>query len=185
MRRHLKPPATASTAPGCGPTGLESNVMDGIAPEEWRPIPGFERTYEISSLGRVRSIPRPGTRGGILKLPLDSDGYPRMTLAQDGTATPMSVHRMVARVFIGPRPDGLEVRHLDGVANHCWVGNLTYGTGSQNILDAVRHGTHPEARKTHCPRGHEYNEENTYRMPSRPSYRYCRTCNRDRRPQAA
>ena len=56
--------------------------------------------------------------------------------------TGMYVHQMVAEAFIGPKPLGLEVRHLDGnrLNNHSC--NLAYGTRRQNMLDAMKHGTH-------------------------------------------
>lgn len=58
--------------------------------------------------------------------------------------------------------------------------NLAYGTRSQNVADAIRHGTYrnaiaeKNAEKTHCPRGHEYDDSNTYLAPS--GRRFCRAC---------
>lgn len=152
-------------------------MNDAIA-EEWRPVVGYEATYLISNLGRVRSLPRLGTRGGIMKTRVSHDGYLQLTLAQDGVRRPSKVHRLVAEAFLGPRPPGLQIRHIDGDSLNSRVDNLAYGTGSQNILDEVIHGTHNEARKTHCPRGHEYTPENTYYRPGHPTGRYCRACNR-------
>ena len=69
------------------------------------------------------------------------------------------------------------MRHLDGIPANNRPENLRYGTGSENIYDAVEHGTHYQARKTHCPAGHEYTEENTYVFPN--GARHCKTCRRE------
>lgn len=71
------------------------------------------------------------------------------------------VHQLVAAAFIGPAPHGTEVRHKDGHRGNNVPSNLEHGSSSDNTLDAVRHGTHNMARKTHCLRGHEFTPENT------------------------
>lgn len=53
--------------------------------------------------------------------------------------------------------------------------HLSWGSRSDNLRDSVRDGTHVWANKTHCPSGHEYNEENTRMYGGR---RYCKPCNR-------
>jgi hypothetical protein len=87
------------------------------------------------------------------------------------------VHRLVLAAFVGPCPEGMEVRHLDGNPANTRLANLRYGTHSENELDKVRHGTHHEARKTHCNRGHEYTQDNTRRRRDTGS-RECLTCAR-------
>lgn len=56
--------------------------------------------------------------------------------------------------------------------------HLYDGTVRDNALDRVGHGTDFNARKTHCPHGHPYDEENT--AIAKSGQRVCRTCNRDR-----
>jgi hypothetical protein len=140
--------------------------------EEWRPIPGFPH-YFVSSLGRALSTKR--GRRIILRASPNKDGYPQIKAWQDGVPTDFAVHRLVARLFIGPRPEGQEVRHLDGVKTNCAVGNLRYGTRSENTQDRRRHGTDHNVNKTHCPRNHPYDEANTYYAPTG---RRCRECAR-------
>lgn len=144
--------------------------------EEWRPVPGYERTYEVSSLGRVRSLRRTTTPGGIRKLRLNTHGYVDVNLSQDNRVVTHRVHKLVMLAFCGPRPDGHEVRHLNGDPTDNRRENLAYGTVSENRLDITRHGHNRNANKTHCSRGHEYTPENTYVIPSRPRGRYCRAC---------
>lgn len=141
--------------------------------ERWLPVPGYEGIYEISSHGQVKSyhwdpprLLRPGWR--------KDDGYANVVLCADGTQTTRTVHSLVLEAFAGPRPEGMEARHLDGnPANNYWApgdteeeirangGNLFYGTGRQNNLDQVAHGTHNKSSRKKCAQGHDYTPENT------------------------
>jgi len=152
--------------------------------EEWRPIAGFHG-YEVSSLGRVRSWkrgPKPillaqsvSCKSGHLKVFL-------FTPERDSTSRPTRrirrVHRLVTEAFIGPLPTGMETRHLDGDPTNNALTNLRYGTHSENQLDAVAHGTHAMATRTHCPQGHPYDAENTYAC--KRGARHCKECSRQR-----
>lgn len=146
------------------------------ATEEWRSIPGFEGYYRVSSHGRVASIRRRGTPGGLIAVSIANTGYPTVSLFRDGKHAMRQVHALIAAAFLGPRPSEMEVRHLDGNKLHCVISNLAYGTHSENVRDLLRHGTHYQANKTHCPRGHPYDEANTYRSPGK---RDCRACRRE------
>lgn len=142
--------------------------------EAWLPIPGYEGLYEVSSLGRVYSRPRERTRGGLIKTPINKNGYPEVHLNGPNGRTWL-LHAVVCLAFFGPRPDDLEVRHLDGNKANPTLPNLAYGTRSENVLDRVRHGTHNMASKTHCKRGHPLTAENVYVAPG-GNRRQCRRC---------
>lgn len=156
-----------------------------LSGESWLPIPGYEGCYEVSNLGRVRSLPRNTTFGRILAQDILHAGHRRVTLYRDGRRSRIFVHRLVLLAFVGPCPEGMECRHLNGDSADNRLANLTYGTRSENTLDDVRHGKHRNARKTHCIRNHEYTPENTYVGPD--GSRKCRTCARedDRKRRAA
>ena len=143
--------------------------------EQWKPIPGFDG-YEVSSLGRVLSTVRRIPR--ILSQKEQTPGgYPQVALqAPDGRRVTRLVHRLVAEAFHGPCPQGQEVLHIDGNRQNPHADNLRWGTRADNMQDQVRHGVHVQAKKTSCPSGHPYDEANTYRIPSRPTARYCRAC---------
>jgi hypothetical protein len=144
--------------------------------EQWRTIPGFS-DYEVSDLGRVLSRRRRQPR--ILRQARDGKGYMRVTLFGEekgcgrGGGRTVQVHAVVMSAFVGPRPDGQEIRHLDGDSTRNVLHNLAYGTHAANMQDRVAHGRHPDANKTHCKWNHEFTEANTriYR-----GQRYCRTC---------
>jgi hypothetical protein len=149
--------------------------------EQWRPVVGYEGLYEVSDLGRVRSTRRRGAVGGIAKQFVSNrNGYWVVNLHRPGGHAHRTVHGMVMESFVGPRPAGMDIRHLDGNPQNARLSNLAYGTRSENNLDKRLHGTDHNVRKTHCPQGHPYDEQNTYVLPSRPSARYCRTCQRAR-----
>jgi hypothetical protein len=68
-------------------------------------------------------------------------GYPRVTMQRGGNTFYRFAHQMVAEAFLGPRPDGQEVRHKDGVRPNPSLFNIEYGTRAQNIADCKIHGT--------------------------------------------
>ncbi|AEK09646.1 HNH endonuclease [Mycobacterium phage Mozy] len=87
------------------------------------------------------------------------------------------VHVLVLEAFVGPRPEGMNACHNNGIPNDNRVENLRWDTPSENNRDLIRHGTHVQARKTHCPQGHEYTPENTRLYLYEGGWRrYCRAC---------
>ncbi len=144
-----------------------------MSDETWRPIPGFVGKYEVSNLGRVRSFVR-GPR--LLSTWTEKTfGYKKVRIGGRGHNS-RYVHQFVLEAFAGPRPDGMVARHLNGDPTDNRPENLAWGTQSENMADAVRHGTHYEARRTECPRGHAYDEKNTGNYTGRN--RTCRECAR-------
>jgi hypothetical protein len=127
-----------------------------VTDETWRPIDGYDGKYWVSSLGRVRSFATNRTVGRLLVPHVRARNYPTVNLYWGRKRSNQYVHQLVAHAFLGPRPDGAEVRHLDGGRFNNRADNLAYGSKSENALDAVRHGAHAGARKTHCPQGHPY-----------------------------
>lgn len=140
-------------------------------PEQWRPIDGFP-DYQISNHGRVQSL-KTG-RPHLMKLSPNHRGYLMVSLSHGTRRMTRTVHLLVAYHFLGPRPEGMECRHVDGDKTHNSVDNLDWGTQSQNTLDQVAHGVHNMASKTHCPQNHPYDEENTRHL--RDGSRECRRC---------
>ena len=101
--------------------------------EEWRPVPGWEATHEVSDRGRVRSRTRVLTQR-------DDRGYAQVTLRHRDRLKSYLVHRLVALAFLGPRPDGMEVCHGDGNKRNNTPANLRYGTPRDNGADKRKHG---------------------------------------------
>lgn len=105
--------------------------MDETTPEHWLPVVGYEGLYEVSDLGRIYSIPRPGVRGGMLR-PTSRNAYLCVGLSRAGSRTTPAIHVLVARAFLGPRPDGQYVCHGPAGPRDNSVANLSYGTPAKN-----------------------------------------------------
>jgi hypothetical protein len=111
--------------------------------DELRDIPGF-LGYAITKDGRVWSKPRKGRRGGIWLTPFPiRSGHLKVGLRKDGDRHWRCIHRLVLETYVGPCPDNMECRHLNGNPKDNRADNLTWGTQAENSKDAVRHGTHP------------------------------------------
>lgn len=108
---------------------------------KWIDIPGYEKLYQITDAGQIRSLPRNTTKGKVLKNTINNKGYPCVNLCKNGTATKIAVHQLILLSFVGPMPRGEISRHLDGDPTNSTLTNLKYGTHSQNNNDAVKHGT--------------------------------------------
>lgn len=155
--------------------------------ENWRPVPGYEGAYEVSDLGRVRSLPRiimrangiPQKIHGRMLKPYVANGYPTVRIAKGGdrgNGQTRLVHRLVAFAFLEPGPEGTEVCHIDGDKGNPRASNLYWGTRAENLADSIAHGTwnNQNVGKTHCIRGHEFTPANTYVWKT---HRICRACN--------
>lgn len=176
--------ATSGQASNGGGPSFSAPVPSVDQLEEWRPIPGLDG-MEASSLGRIRSMRRRGTSGGLKKAWIDQrHGYLVVSISrykQGRKGGPTYVHALVAAAFFGPLPKGMHTRHLDGDKSNNSVTNLRYGTPSENLYDAVRHGTHGMTSRTHCAQGHPFDELNTRVETTRTgTRRRCRKCCADR-----
>jgi hypothetical protein len=148
-----------------------------VSAEHWLPVVGAEEDYFVSSKGAVWSRPRRSVRGGLLR-PVVRHGYLTVGLGRNRI---VSIHSLVAAAFIGPRPAGMHIRHLDGDKSNNYVTNLCYGTPAENAADGLRMGRHHCANLTHCPKGHPYDVANTIwvaRGQRNQSERRCRACRR-------
>lgn len=128
--------------------------------ERWQPVVGYEGVYEVSNLGRVRSLDRTVRRGaatyfraGVLLTPKrQTTGHLWVGLCSRGRKTAHRIHALVLAAFTGPRPKGMEIRHLDGDAKNNALTNLVYGTSSENKHDAYAHGALKSGEASHFAR---------------------------------
>lgn len=146
----------------------------GPASEIWVPVPGWSR-YRVSDAGRVRNV-----AGRLLTQAVHRDGRLRVKLSRDGRQKRIAVHVLVLISFVGPRPDGAEACHLDGDCVNNRLSNLRWDSRSANQHDSVRHGTHANGAKSHCPRMHELTESNLVPSKLARGFRECLTCERER-----
>lgn len=110
-------------------------------------IPGFP-DYAVTTDGDIFSFKRK-TPFRLKARVSSSTGYPGVSLCRHGEIRSITVHSAVASAFIGQRPEGHVVRHLDGNPQNCKLSNLAYGTYSQNEDDKERHGRRPRGESIH------------------------------------
>jgi len=101
--------------------------------EVFIPIIGFEKYYEVSNLGRIKSI----KSNIIRKVFLDKDGYERITLTIKQVRYAKIVHRLVALNFISNN-NNLVVNHINGIKTDNKVTNLELVTILENNLHAIK-----------------------------------------------
>ncbi len=108
--------------------------------EIWKPVPDYDGLYEVSDLGRVRSLHCEPAR--ILIGRVDRYGYHTVLLSKSGCERRFKVHRLVCVAFNGPAPSSLyEVAHGDGYKVNNKADNLRWATQAENREDSIRHGT--------------------------------------------
>ena len=140
---------------------VQEFTPEELETEEWRDVVGYEGIYQVSCLGRVKRV------GAFLKRPAGhclkpgiTDGYLNVVLGKDTKATIKSrrVHSIVAEAFIGPRPEGYEINHIDSNRANPRPLNLEYVTRKQNAEHAARArrkrgqpNPHPNHQGENCP----------------------------------
>ena len=129
--------------------------------ERWTDIDGYEGYYEVSNLGRVRSVPRVGKRhmngkvferrakGKLLKLDC-SRKYMRVFLAKDGSTTTHYVHRLVAKAYCENPDNKKEVNHIDSNRANNAADNLEWVTRAENVA----HHVSSKAQLSHVGENH-------------------------------
>jgi hypothetical protein len=122
--------------------------------ENWKAVVGFEGQYEVSDLGRVRSLDRivhcsigkgktpdrtapRWLRGRILRPGIASHGYPTVSISGKSHC----VNVLVLTAFEGPAPEGAECCHRNGTRTNSRLDNLRWGTRRSNVQDMAIHGT--------------------------------------------
>lgn len=161
----MSAPRVAETTGGLADHPLE--VADMAQRRRTDPVPRFWSKVDLDGPGGCW-LWTAGDNG---------EGYGRFWT---GTGS-MQAHRFAYELLVGPIPEGLQIDHLCRVRRCVNPAHLEPVTQRENIL----RGTSPQAKnatKTHCPKGHPYNEENTrWHRGSR----YCRVCPRVVRPDCA
>jgi hypothetical protein len=111
--------------------------------EKWKDIKNYEGLYQVSNMGRIKSLARKrnGGKAGhgeiILKFGLAA-GYSRVSLYRDGNQKQFSVHRLVLDAFCGE--SNLQCNHRNGLKTDNRLINLEWVTPSENTKHAISTG---------------------------------------------
>lgn len=110
--------------------------------EKWKDIAGYEGIYEVSNLGRIKTVARVDRAGKPVPERIRSNvevhGYLYCELWKDNHSKRFAVHRLVASAFI-PNPEGKpEVNHIDGNKKNNVISNLEWCTYSENAYHAFK-----------------------------------------------
>ena len=105
--------------------------------EEWRSVRGYEGIYEVSNIGRIRSlITLYASKPKILIQTVGKRGYCTVQLRDGYTGVTKTTHRLVAEAFV-PNIQGLEcVNHIDGDKENNHMDNLAWCTHAENLQHA-------------------------------------------------
>lgn len=122
--------------------------LENLPNEIWKPVVGYNGYYDISSLGRVKSLSRKvcnrsgsyKTKTRILKGIINPQGYIRFKLSKNNSSKKIFAHRLVAKSFLNCNDSDLDVNHKDGIKDNNSILNLEWCTRSENVLHAISTG---------------------------------------------
>lgn len=103
--------------------------------EVWKDIAGYEKLYQVSNLGNIKSI----AKNIVLATQDNGKGYRNVMLYKDGQAKRVYVHRLVAKAFL-PGGQAKHVNHIDGNKANNKSDNLEWVTMSENMQHAYANG---------------------------------------------
>lgn len=111
--------------------------------EIWKDIKNFEGSYQVSNLGRVKSLSRKRNRiygvvrERILRAGINRDGYACVILFNKLGKKGFKVHRLVAKAFVLNNENKPQINHKDGNKCNNNISNLEWVTHSENALHAI------------------------------------------------
>lgn len=111
--------------------------------ERWKPVVGFEKFYEVSDQGRVRSLHF--SKSKILTFCAHSNGYVRVSISDKTKIVNKYVHRLVLEAFVGPA-NGLECDHIDCDKTNNNLSNLEWVTRTEQVRRQVKTGHHNKVK---------------------------------------
>lgn len=108
--------------------------------EIWKDAFGYEGYYQVSNLGRIRTVKRFHYKAIIRKTSLDRYGYETVCLSAKNIQKNVLIHTLVAKTFILNPENKREVNHKNGVRNDNRLSNLEWVTAKENNHHSLRTG---------------------------------------------
>lgn len=131
--------------------------------EIWKDIPEYEKLYQVSNLGRVKSFCKNKQEGNILSFSINPKGYYQIILTKSKKPKNWLVHRLVAIAFI-PNPNNLpQVNHIDGNKQNNCVNNLEWITNEDNMKHARANHLYPDGKdRITCRKVNQYDLDGNF-----------------------
>ena len=150
----------------------KSTQLESYPNEEWRDIPNYEGLYQVSNLGRVKSLERRRWNGivevlhkpHILKQNLQK-GYPFIDLSKDNHKNKCAIHRLVASVFLANPYNKPCIDHINTIKNDNRVENLRWVTNKENSNNPLTKSHQSEAAKAKDNRCYKRGKEHPQSIP--------------------
>jgi hypothetical protein len=120
--------------------------------EVWKDVPEYKGLYQVSNLGRVKSLDRIVINGGkrnklkskLLKPSCSGNGYPSVNFWMNRKYKTKLVHRLVAILFIENPKNKPHINHINGIKTDFSITNLEWCTHKENCIHAAKIGLlHP------------------------------------------
>ena len=113
-------------------------MAEQVLGEIWRPVKGTNKSYYISSFGRIYST----KSNKLLKTPIGKRGYRNCNMIINGKHKLVTIHRLVAIHFISNPDNKPQVNHIDGDKTNNNIINLEWVTAQENNIHARKTGLH-------------------------------------------
>lgn len=143
-------------------------TMEMICDEVWKDIPNYENIYQVSNLGRIKSL-RYWSNGGyiykerILKPRLSKNGYLRITLRKNNNSKDFYIHRLVGECFLEKPNYKCEINHKDTIRTNNVYSNLEWCTHKENQNNPISIAKQI-GKNNHMYGKNNYNENNSYKI---------------------
>mgnify|MGYP003312476136 CR=1 FL=1 len=121
--------------------------LEDLPNEVWKDVPNYEKLYQVSNLGRVKSLARVLNRGRgqylrppiIMLPPINGHGYRQVTLYnKEGGAKIFGVHQLVAICFLANTKNDTDIDHINTIKTDNRVENLEWCSSSYNKMHALK-----------------------------------------------
>lgn len=109
--------------------------------EIWKDIKDYEGLYQVSNLGRVKSLSNSKRKKEKILQPVSiSDGYVQVGLYKCGKRAKFLIHRLVAQAFLDNPNNLSQVNHINGIKSDNETKNLEWCTGCENVVHSIKYG---------------------------------------------
>lgn len=146
------------------------NKIENLEGEIWKPVHGYEGRYDVSNMGRVKSLGRKGSGcrkyDFVLSPGMGTSGYLMVNLSMDGVSKSTMIHRLVANHFVENTELKPEVDHVNTIKTDNRASNLEWVTSSENTIRGLNKGIMNTAKGSMKKRS-KFTEEQVHEIKKR------------------